>query len=135
MNIDPIGKIYPSILPYYDKSMKKTIYKSRPVLILAEPVGFDTEYNVLPVASISKPIFYNAEYDIKLDPEIYNLLCLKRVSYVRTHKQTLVYKSLIDFDKCIGDLKGDYTELFYEILEKLDKFNSNLKEGCMSITL
>ena len=48
-----VGKIYPSILPYFDKRERKIKYKSRPILIIAEPIGIDTEYTVLPVSTIS----------------------------------------------------------------------------------
>ena len=37
-----VGKIYPSILPYFDKRERKIKYKSRPILIIAEPIGIDT---------------------------------------------------------------------------------------------
>ena len=53
-----VGKIYPSILPYFDKRERRIKYKSRPILIIAEPIGIDTEYTVLPVSTISNQAFY-----------------------------------------------------------------------------
>lgn len=63
-----VGKIYPSILPYFDKRERKIKYKSRPILIIAEPIGIDTEYTVLPVSTISNQAFYNPLYDTELLP-------------------------------------------------------------------
>lgn len=126
--MNDIGKIYPSIFPFYDKKLNKLSYKSRPVLIIAEPIGFDTEYTVLPVSTMSNRSFYNPLYDEELKQSDYPLLKLNKMSYVRTHKQTTVYKKSIDFNSCIGDLKKDYNECYYKILDRLGDFNSKVKE-------
>lgn len=33
----------------------------------------------------------------------------------------MLYNSVIDFTDCLGDIKGDYPELFYEIINKYEK--------------
>lgn len=121
-----VGKMYPSIVPYFNARTKKTEFKSRPILILAEPIGVDTEYTVLPVSTVSNHAFYNALFDVEIKPSDYPKLHLSKTSYVRTHKQTTMYKSLIDFHKCIGDLKTDYSDCFHEVLDKLDCFNHSV---------
>lgn len=113
-----VGKIYPSILPYFDKRERKIKYKSRPILIIAEPIGIDTEYTVLPVSTISNQAFYNPLYDTELLPRNFPNLSISRKSFVRSHKQTTVYKSTIDFKQCIGDIKKSYPETYYEIVNK-----------------
>ena len=110
-----IGKIYTSILPYFDIKTRKIKYKGRPVLIIAEPIGADTEYTILPVSSISNPMYYNAIYDTELKLEDYPKLSLTKKSYIRSHKQTTVYKSSIDFAQCIGDVKESYPRIFTEL--------------------
>lgn len=125
-----VGNIYPSILPYFNKKEKKIKYKSRPVLIIAEPIGLDTEYTVLPVSTISNQAFYNSLFDTELLPDEYPELMISRKSYIRSHKQTTVYKSIIDFDQCIGEMKRFYPETYYQVIEKLEKFNQSISENC-----
>lgn len=121
--MDKIGKIYPSTFPYYEKQTKKMRFKSRPVLIIARPIGVDTEYTVLPVSTLKNRVFYNFEYDVELIPSEYSKLKLRSLSYIRTHKQTVIYSANIDFNRCIGDLKKDYSKCYFDVLRRLEKFN------------
>ena len=54
-----VGKIYPSVLQFYDVKTKSQRNKSRPLLIIAEPIGKDTEYTVLPVSTNLNRPFYD----------------------------------------------------------------------------
>ena len=121
-----IGKIFPSFFPYKDKGEVK--HKSRPVLIIAVPTHPDTEYTVLPVASISRREFLNFEFDVNLKVGDHPKISITRDSYIRTHKQTVIYKTKIDFQKCMGNLKIDYPEKFDEVLEKLCEFETKIIE-------
>ena len=47
-----IGKIYSSVIPYYDSAKKANFYKKRPVLIIGEMRNND--YTVLPISTVSK---------------------------------------------------------------------------------
>lgn len=124
-----VGKLYPSYFRYKDPKTKSIKFKSRPILIIAEPTGqFDTEYIVLPVSTLSNPIFFEKEFDIQLKVCDYSKLSISRDCYVRTHKQTTMYRSNIDFHKCIGDLKTDYPEVFSLILKKLRDYENGIIE-------
>lgn len=119
-----VGKIYPSFFKFKNRVTGKTETKSRPILIIAEPIGaYDTEYIVLPVSTISISKFYNSDYDVSLKVKDFPLLKITRDCYVRAHKQTTMYRSDIDFQNCIGDLKSDYPRVYHEVLEKIKKFN------------
>ena len=65
-----VGKIYPSVLQFYDVKTKSQRNKSRPVLIIAEPIGKDTEYTVLPVSTLLNRRFYDPRYDVQIKVEI-----------------------------------------------------------------
>jgi len=114
-----IGKIVISIIPYYDMQSRKKSFKRRPVLVIGGPRNND--YTVLPVSTISKKQFLDTEYDIEIDPAIYPLTYLTKVSYVRTHKQTVV--NCLDLRTVLADLKSDYPDLYESILMKLQSFN------------
>lgn len=122
-----VGKIYPSVLQFYDVKTKSQRNKSRPVLIIAEPIGKDTEYTVLPVSTLLNRRFYDPRYDVQIKVENFDKLRLTKECFIRSHKQTTVYKANIDFNKLIGDLKNDYPDCFYDILDKLEKFNGEIQ--------
>ena len=104
-----IGEIRKIITSFYDLKNNKMSFKSRPALIIAKADKKD--YVVL-------------EYDIEIEPTKYPKLNLQKISYVRTHKQTIINTAEIgDF---IGDMKNNYEELFLEILKKREKFSKSI---------
>ena len=122
-----IGKVYTSVIKFYDNNTNMTRLKARPVLIIGDERNND--YTVLPVSSVSKKANLDAEYDIELDPVKYPLLNLNKVSYLRVHKQCTVHKSSVV--KKVGELKGSYPELFLEVMGKLEKWNNELLNSCL----
>jgi uncharacterized protein YifN (PemK superfamily) len=119
-----IGKVYPSYFVYYNAKQKKERIKSRPVLIIAEPIGQkDTEYTVLPISTVSRSEFYNQDYDVKLSAKTLTKAAIEKDCYVRTQKRTTIYKSNIDFKKCVVDLKREYPQIYKEILQKMTAFD------------
>ena len=119
-----IGKICIAIFPFYDIKLKKNLYKQRPVLIIGEAINND--YTILPVSTITKKENIDIYYDIAIDPEKYPKLNLDKYSYIRTHKQTVIYKDMIKGE--ISDLKEEYLEIYNDILNKLKEFNIKLIE-------
>lgn len=119
-----IGKICIAIFPFYDIKLKKNLYKQRPVLIIGEAINND--YTILPVSTITKKENIDIYYDIAIDPEKYPKLNLDKYSYIRTHKQTVIYKDMIKGE--ISDLKEEYLEIYSDILSKLKEFNIKLIE-------
>ena len=119
-----IGKICIAIFPFYDIKLKKNLYKQRPVLIIGEAINND--YTILPVSTITKKENIDIYYDIAIDPEKYPKLNLDKYSYIRTHKQTVIYKDMIKGE--ISDLKEEYLEIYSDILNKLKEFNIKLIE-------
>lgn len=114
-----IGKICKARTPFYDNLRGKMSIKTRPVLIIAKADSND--YVVLPVSSITYPANIHPKYDIKVEPSLYPKLKLNKTSFIRTHKQTVIYRS--DIGDKIGDLKSDYEDLFLEILVMREEFS------------
>ncbi len=117
-----IGEIRKIITSFYDLKNNKMSFKSRPALIIAKADKKD--YVVLPISTITIKDNLVLEYDIEIEPTKYPKLNLQKISYVRTHKQTIIHSAEIgDF---IGDMKNNYEELFLEILEKREKFSKSI---------
>ena len=122
-----IGKIYSSVTPFYDSKTGMNSYKRRPVLIIGGPRNND--YTVLPISTISRAEHIDSDYDVKVEPEKYPELNLNRLSYIRTHKQTIVHQASLT--KEIGDLKKAYGDLYLLVLEKLENFNKTVMDNAL----
>lgn len=118
-----IGKIYPTYMQYFCRIEKRELKKSRPVLIIQEPSALDMEYTVLPISTVSKKQFFHPLFDIPLHPSLYPKLFVNRVCYIRSHKQTLVYRNSIDFKHCFGDLIQDYPCLFEDVIQAMKQYD------------
>lgn len=119
-----IGEIRKAFTPYYNATTKRVDIKSRPALLIAKADADD--YVVLPVSRVSKQNNRHPDYDIQVDPAVYPELHLNAVSYVRTHKQTVIHKA--EIGDMIGDMKGNYEELFLEILAKREEFSKEITD-------
>lgn len=126
-----IGKIYTSNVFYFDHKTQTKKRKTRPILILAESKGMDGDYVILPVSTVSRKEFLDLKYDVPLEKNEFPLLSLNRNSYIRTHKQTNINRSDINFSQCIGDLKHDYNDIYYTVLEKYEEFSKEVFEGAL----
>ena len=122
-----IGKIYTSVVPFFDNKLHRNSFKARPVLIIAGPRNND--YTVLPISTVSRKENLDPVYDIQIVPQDYPKLGLDKVSYIRVHKQTVVHTASLH--KEIGDLKEDYQEKYLEILGKLEEYNQELLEAAL----
>lgn len=123
-----IGKICTSVVPFYDRKTKRMSYKGRPVLVLSDE--HEGDYTVLPVSTVKDPACRDLEYDIPVKKSSYPNLNLKQDSYIRTHRQTTVHRGNIT--STISDLRSEYEDLYLEVLEKLEQFNSELLSEALS---
>lgn len=123
-----IGEIRRALTPFYDNTKNRMSFKSRPVLIIAQ--ADNSDYIVLPVSCITRRENINEVYDIKIDPALYPSLNLSAVSYVRTHKQTVVHAA--EIGSIYGDMKSDYPDIFLTILEKRNEFSKEITEQALS---
>lgn len=114
-----IGEIRKTFTPYYDKVLKKQSIKSRPALIVG--MADSSDYVVLPVSRVSIRSNLDPDYDIEVNPAKYPLLCLNAVSYIRTHKQTVIHAA--EIGGAIGNLRNSYEDLYLTVIEKRDTFN------------
>lgn len=123
-----IGEIRKAILPYYDLKAGKMMFKSRPALIIAKADSGD--YVTLPVSRVTRKENLHPVYDVPVDPAKYPALNLTSVSYVRTHKQTVIHAD--EISGLYGDMKANYEELFLEILEKREQFSCEITDQALS---
>ncbi len=117
-----IGKIYSSVVPFYDRKAQKNGYKKRPVLIIAGPRNND--YTILPISTVSIKENLDSDYDVEVDPGKYPLLNLKQLSYIRVHKQTTVHQASLTTE--ISDLREAYGDLYIDVLARLEKYNEQV---------
>ncbi|WP_197034478.1 type II toxin-antitoxin system PemK/MazF family toxin [Streptobacillus canis] len=117
--------MYIALFPYFDIGTKRKGLKERPVLVIGETN--DNDCIILPVSTITKKQYYNPKYDVEIDPEKFPKLNLARLSYIRVHKQAIIYKRALH--KEIGDLKLDYNTKYYEIIKKLEGFNNTIYDN------
>ena len=116
-----IGKIYKSMLPYYDRSSQTRKFKSRPCLVIgqADSAG---DYVILPISKVSDRRRIDPYFDIPLDKSVYTFL--NDNSYLRTHKQTIV--NISSLRDQLADFKTAYEDTFIEALAKVEEFQKQL---------
>ena len=123
-----IGKIYKCFTPYYDSQKRAMSMKSRPALVLAKADADD--YIVLPVSTITHKENIDPYYDIEVDPALYPKLNFQKVSYIRTHKQTVVNRANLGDE--ISTLCKEYEDLYLEVLTKREEFSKNITEQALA---
>lgn len=122
-----IGKIYVSVVPFYDSVKQANSYKKRPVLIIGGPRNND--YTVLPISTVTRKANLDTDYDIEVDPAKYPLLNLDKLSYIRTHKQTTVHTASLTTQ--VSDLRASYEELYLTVLAKLEEYNNGILDNAL----
>lgn len=119
-----IGEVWTALTPYYDVTTGRKKFKGRPVLVIAKADNQD--YVVLPISKISRSENIDPVYDVKVEPTKYPKLGFPYVSYVRTHKQTIVHIAEIGNKK--SSLRGLYEDLYLEILDKRAQFSEEISK-------
>lgn len=122
-----IGQIRKVLTPFYDRKTGRMEIKSRPGLVIAAADSDD--YVILPVSKVSDQRRIDPEYDIKVDPSDFPNLSLNCVSYIRTHKQTVVHRA--SMGDMISNLKQHYEELYLTVLEKREQFSEEITRQAM----
>lgn len=117
-----IGEIRKIRTPFYNVKTRQVDMKSRPGLIIAQ--ADDTDYVVLPVSRVTDSRRIDAVYDIKVDPAVYPALSLTSISYVRTHKQTVIHVAEIG-DK-ISDMRSCCEDLYLQVLSMRAQFSEEI---------
>lgn len=121
-----IGEIRKTFTPHYDVTTRKTIFKSRPALVIAQA---DNDYIVLPISRVTRRQNLDPVYDIEVDPACYPMLNLTAVSYVRTHKQTTIHRGHIG--DLIANMQSCYENLYLEVLTKREQFSEEITKQAM----
>lgn len=117
-----IGKAYISIFQFYNNQTHKMEFKSRPVLIVGQADHMD--YVVLPISRVTNHANLDPYFDIPIAPNTVPLMKLKQRSYIRTHKQTVIH--LGELTKEIVDFKSEYTDIYINVLAKIEEFQKHL---------
>ncbi|MGM9660073.1 MAG: hypothetical protein ACI3WQ_05705 [Faecousia sp.] len=117
-----IGEIRKVITPFYNARMHRLDIKSRPGLIIAKADNDD--FIILPVSRVTDSRRIDPEYDVRVDPGTYSGLNLNAVSYVRTHKRTVVHRA--EIGDLISDMKLTYEDLYLEVITKQSQFSEEV---------
>ena len=117
-----IGELRWSLTPFYDLTAQRNSFKRRPVLFIAKADSND--YVALPLSRITRRDNLDPVYDIEVDPAVYPNLNLSAVSYIRTHKQTIINRG--EVAGLIGNMKAEYPDLYLTILEKREQFSKEI---------
>lgn len=117
-----IGKVYLSVIDFYDSKLQAMSKKARPVLIVGGP--YENDYIVLPISTITNRANLNPYYDILIPPQDRLTLSLPRECFIRTHKQLPVHgASLL---RLKGDMKADIPGLYLDAISKMEEFQRKL---------
>ena len=119
-----IGMICISAFQYYDSAKHRMAFKGRPVLVIGKA---DTgDYVVLPISRVTKRENLDMHYDYEMKPETYakSALQLSAISYVRTHKQTVLNDG--EITKQVINLKSEFPKVYAEIIDLVEEFQKDL---------
>lgn len=119
-----IGTVCISAFKYYDSAKRRMAFKGRPVLVIGQ--ADNSDYVVLPISRVTKRENLDAHYDYEMKPQTYadSALQLSAVSYVRTHKQSVLNEA--ELTKQVMNLKQDFPEVYAEIIDLVEEFQKNL---------
>ncbi len=117
-----IGKTYVSTFQFYDRKANKMSFKNRPVLIIGQADVSD--YVILPISRVTNQGNIDMHYDVPLEPAKVPLMNLTQLSYVRTHKQSVVHAG--ELTREIVDFKSKYEDLYLDIIGKVEEFQNEL---------
>lgn len=93
-------------------------FKKRPVLIIGQSDSL--EYVVLPISRITIKKNIDSYYDVRITPEDMPLIGLTDVSYIRTHKQSVVH--LKNLSKEVIDFRCEYEDIYIDVISKVEEF-------------
>lgn len=117
-----IGKAYVSTFKYYDRVAHQMSFKNRPVLIIGQ--ADNSDYVVLPISRVTNQANLDSNYDVPIDPNQYPLMNLKQLSYVRTHKQSVV--NYAELTREIVDFRKEYQDAYVDIISKVEQFQKEM---------
>ena len=117
-----IGKAYVSTFQFYDNRNHRMSFKNRPVLVVGQ--ADVTDYVILPISRVTNSVNIDSEYDYCINPQDVPLMNLTQVSYIRTHKQCVVY--LGELTKEIVDFKTEYPDIYIDVIAKMEEFQKKL---------
>lgn len=118
------GMICISAFKYYDSIKHRMAFKGRPVLVIGQ--ADESDYVVLPISRVTKRENLDEHYDYEMKPETYvkSALQLSAISYVRTHKQTVLNEG--EITKQVLDLKKEFPIIYEEIIDLVEEFQKEL---------
>lgn len=120
-----IGKVYLSIVDYYNVKTGRTERKSRPVLVIGGPRNND--YTVLPISTISKRQNVDPKFDVLVDPSSRSVLMLNRECFIRTHKQMPLHQASLY--KELSNMKDSLPDLYLQAISLMEEYQQNLLDN------
>lgn len=117
-----IGKVYLSVVDFYNSRLQAMSRKARPVLIVAGP--YENDYIVLPISTITNRSNLNPYYDIPISLQDRTVLGLPKECFIRTHKQLPLHSASLL--KLKGDMKADLPDLYLDAIAKMEEFQRKI---------
>ena len=122
-----IGKAYISTFQYYDSRAHRMSFKNRPVLIVGK--ADQDDYVILPISRVTNSANLDADYDYKIDPADVPLMNLKQISYIRTHKQSIVHAG--ELTREIVDFRKEYEDKYIDVIAKMEEFQRKIVNNAL----
>lgn len=117
-----IGKAYVSTFQFYNNRTHRMEFKNRPVLIVGQADA--TDYVVLPISRVTNSANLDTEYDLPIEPQDVPLMNLSQISYIRTHKQSVVHSGVLT--RQIVDFYSEYPDVYLDAIAKMEDFQKNI---------
>ncbi|EHM43272.1 hypothetical protein [Anaeroglobus geminatus] len=117
-----IGWYCIATFPYYDNQNNRNAFKRRPMLVIGQ--ADTSDFVTLPISKVSYRENIDIEYDIAIQIADYPRMQSRSDSYVRTHKQTITHRA--DITRSVVNVKEEYSDLWLEILSKVEDFQRKL---------
>lgn len=102
-------------------------FKNRPVLIVGK--ADQDDYVILPISRVTNSANLDADYDYKIEPADVPLMNLKQISYIRTHKQSIVHAG--ELTREIVDFRKEYEDKYIDVIEKMEEFQRKIVNNAL----
>ena len=122
-----IGKAYISTFQCYDNRNRRMAFKNRPVLIVGKADASD--YVILPISRVTNSANLDLDYDLQLTPQDVPLMNLSQISYIRTHKQSVVHAG--ELTREIVDFKKEYPDKYVDVIAKMEEFQKSIIDNAL----
>ncbi len=122
-----VGKAYVSTFQFYNSRTRRMEFKNRPVLIVGQ--ADLTDYVILPISRVTNSANIDTDYDFPIEPQDVPLMNLTQISYIRTHKQSIVHAG--ELTREIVDFRNEYPEKYVDVIARMEEFQKSIIDNAL----